>query len=127
MVGANKKIRTRISVGDIFRLPFPCFERSEKCVYRINYSGGYFYIGSTKCLYSRMSGHKTNHCLKFKMRKFDIRWNDLKGVEIVAKGDDIFKLREIERQLVSKYFKDKKCLNAVATVLNNYGRQKYSE
>lgn len=121
MKAAEKKI---IRTGDILRPPFRLYQKGLACLYVMHYIGGYYYIGSTKCFGSRMSAHKTEHDLKYMMRKLKIKWEDLSFVHIVEAGEDVAEMRKLEEKMLPKHYKKAGCLNYSVAVMENYGRKK---
>lgn len=107
-----KEKAKRLKVGDVFMPPFKGLPWKQKCVYRLNYKGGYFYIGSTVCLAGRLSEHKTNGRIKHRhpIKKI-MQWENVVSVEVLQTGRVIERLRRAEEKLIFDIFLKISCVN----------------
>lgn len=102
----------KIKKGDILLPPFKGYKLGQACVYKLNFKKGYFYIGSTVCIASRISGHRghSGHPTKHPIKKL-MRWDKLVSIEILRTGQDIRRLRRGENKIITDYFKTVMCVN----------------
>lgn len=100
--------------GQIYYPPFNNLNRDICCVYRINFICGFYYIGSTACLYNRLYSHKTFHNPRNKRYQYQnvLTWKDVVSVEVLAVGD-IGKMRVEEKRLIGEVCNNHPCLNVI--------------
>lgn len=109
----------KIKKGDVLFPPFNGYKKGIRCIYKINFKKGYFYIGSTVCLSTRLSGHKgSNSYQQSHPIKKIMEWKNVVSVEVLRTGRDVQKLRVIENKIINRIFKKYPCVNMTRKRIN---------
>lgn len=85
-----------------------------KCVYKLVFKYGYYYIGATSNLKTRISAHKAvlNGLAAFYRSCYrDLLHKEIMYVVVIETGGDINSLRKIESAVIKECKLDKKLLN----------------
>jgi len=100
-------------------------DKNRRCVYKMHFEDGSFYIGSTENLSQRIHGYKTafknsigsvNKLIALKAAKFNVVWFTI--LEIVP--PDIHP-RKIEHEIIQKHIGNPLLLNRSRSAFNNSG------
>lgn len=108
----HKSNLTKVKSGDTLLPPFKGYIRGMGCVYRINYKGGYFYIGSTVCISTRISEHKGvgSQQQRHPIKKAKM-WKNVLSIDILKTSKKVNVLRRHEEKVINDYFKTVMCVN----------------
>lgn len=103
-------------------------DKNRRCVYKLFFSDGSFYIGSTQNLKERIQGYKNafknsigsvNKLLAAKSEQFDTIWFEI--LEVVSPDQNT---REVEHVWMKRYLGDPLLLNRSKSAFNNSGMVK---